>query len=627
MQQSLLLSAAFAAMFALVPTASALCLTPNCAPRRPAPNCARAPVHAVRAQLGGGGLGALWDGLMGGAPTEYTPLEERETSTEELEYVPLVLVVGATGRTGRVIVRKLTLQGFRVSVLVRSLATDTLNLLGSGVSYSYGDMGNYRSLLDAMEDVDKVVFAASAADGEDELAGLQNVLRAFQDTRTFMYGEAEATKLSLFKFRKPDHFNRWAIESDGADDAVAKRLAAAGMRASPSVAYWKRSPTGSHSNAVFVGHVFDPYLGSAVVSAALDPTLAEAPRLLAGGALAPAASSSAADRTLEGGGGRLTIADARALDEARVRAEAEAAAAAAAAGEAELTLHEYSGLVLKAIGDGQVYTAILRTAEYATTRVEWHADFATKEGSFVHARLPFSTFTPHRDGRPINAAAAGGELDRRAVRDIALAYFPVRNGPESVEGSFYLSLAHVKAYRRRDEPEVRRAQFWRNSGAILAQFWRNSAHFSDGAARPPRRSSSCRTEASRRSRRAPTLWGWARPSPSTRSAPPPPARRVPPPRRRRSGRCAPPKARRSPRRRARRWRRARRPRRRRWRRWRRRRLEWGSRRRCRPTTWWRRERERRRRRRRRRQWRRRWRRSRRRWRRRRWRRRRAAARR
>ena len=238
---------------------------------------------------------------MGGAPTG-TPLEERETSTEELEYVPLVLVVGATGRTGRVIVRKLTLQGFRVSVLVRSLATDTLNLLGSGVSYSYGDMGNYRSLLDAMEDVDKVVFAASAADGEDELAGLQNVLRAFQDTRTFMYGEAEATKLSLFKFRKPDHFNRWAIESDGADDAVAKRLAAAGMRASPSVAYWKRSPTGSHSNAVFVGHVFDPYLGSAVVSAALDPTLAEAPRLLAGGARAR--------RVV--GGGRPTLARAAA---------------------------------------------------------------------------------------------------------------------------------------------------------------------------------------------------------------------------------------------------------------------------------------------------------------------------
>ena len=47
MQQSLLLAAAFAAMFALVPTASALCLTPNCAPRRPASNCARAPAHSL----------------------------------------------------------------------------------------------------------------------------------------------------------------------------------------------------------------------------------------------------------------------------------------------------------------------------------------------------------------------------------------------------------------------------------------------------------------------------------------------------------------------------------------------------------------------------------------------------
>ena len=167
MQQSLLLAAAFAAMFALVPTASALCLTPN---------CARAPVHAVRAQLSGGGLGALWDGLMGGAPTEYTPLEERETSTEELEYVPLVLVVGATGRTGRVIVRKLTLQGFRVSVLVRSLATDTLNLLGSGVSYSYGDMTDYRRLLDAMEDVEKVTFDLLALGAEKRTHALSHSL-------------------------------------------------------------------------------------------------------------------------------------------------------------------------------------------------------------------------------------------------------------------------------------------------------------------------------------------------------------------------------------------------------------------------------------------------------------------
>ena len=53
-------------------------------------------------------------------------------------------------RAGRIIVRKLLLRGFRVAVLVRSLSSETLNLLGSGVSYSYGDMTDYKSLLDAM---------------------------------------------------------------------------------------------------------------------------------------------------------------------------------------------------------------------------------------------------------------------------------------------------------------------------------------------------------------------------------------------------------------------------------------------------------------------------------------------
>merc|ERR1719440_1460601 len=110
----------------------------------------------------------------------------RAAPAEDREYVPLVLVIGAAGRTGRIIVRKLVLQGFRVAVLVRSLSSETLNLLGSGVSYSYGDMLDYRSLLDAMEDVDKVVFAADTGRGDEELRGLSNVIRSFQDTRTFM---------------------------------------------------------------------------------------------------------------------------------------------------------------------------------------------------------------------------------------------------------------------------------------------------------------------------------------------------------------------------------------------------------------------------------------------------------
>jgi hypothetical protein len=122
--------------------------------------CARS--HASTMQLGGG-FGGLLRNVLGGQGEQVDPRADddfRAAPAEELEYVPLVLVIGATGRTGRIIVRKLVLQGFRVAVLVRSLSTETLNLLGSGVSYSYGDMTDYRTLLDAMENVDRVVFAA-----------------------------------------------------------------------------------------------------------------------------------------------------------------------------------------------------------------------------------------------------------------------------------------------------------------------------------------------------------------------------------------------------------------------------------------------------------------------------------
>merc|ERR1719478_1086131 len=158
-------------------------------------------------------------------------------ATEDLEFIPLVLVVGATGRTGRIIVRKLVLQGFRVAVLVRSLSSDTLNLLGSGVTYSYGDMQDYQTLLDAMEDVDKIVFVASSTEPDAELEGLQNVVRAFHDTRTFMYGEAEATKLNLFKFRKESDFARWAIEREKGSSVGLQMLEAdSEQAASPNTA-------------------------------------------------------------------------------------------------------------------------------------------------------------------------------------------------------------------------------------------------------------------------------------------------------------------------------------------------------------------------------------------------------
>jgi len=421
-------------------------------------------------------LRGLWKSLVKPSEVPVSELTRFEEAPEaDTEFVPLVLVIGATGRMGRLIVRKLVLQGFRVSVLVRSLSSETLNLLGSGVSYSYGDMTDYRSLLDAMEDVDRVIFAADAEDDE-ELDGLQAVLRSFQDTRTFMYGDAESTKLSLFKMRRDRDFNRWRVEASSGD--VASRLQSAGVGPKPSTVLWKRS--GAHRNGVFVGRVFDTYLGAAVIGCSLSGLLLGATPVTFGTveAAAPASlpASEAVERRVdvtdgkaytraefidEYGGTRQwdvakpapTAAAAGGRGEAEIEGEVDRVVAAAAAAEVPLNLGEYSGLVIRAISDGKKYTAVLRTPEYARSGLEYHADFtataATKR--FDTVRLPFSTFVPVRDGRRVLDAP---ELDRRQLVGLALAFYPQRNNPSQTTGEFYLSVANVKAFRKRDEPEI-----------------------------------------------------------------------------------------------------------------------------------------------------------------------------
>lgn len=214
----------------------------------------------------------------GSAPlfTERNPLFDRLTGDD---YVPEVLVVGATGEVGRLLVRRLLLDGrFRVRVLVRDLYSTTLNLLGTGVTYCQGDLGNVESLEYAVTDVDKIVFCAGAprpdesdfqekftdyidenlkekellpkstphrkvespsperegkSDAEwNELeyvlelrsrlaeqvdcVGMQNLVRAYQNVRHADFGTPQAAKRSLFKFQKrPEDFNLFAIDTDG----------------------------------------------------------------------------------------------------------------------------------------------------------------------------------------------------------------------------------------------------------------------------------------------------------------------------------------------------------------------------------------------------------------------------
>lgn len=195
--------------------------------------------------------------------SERNPLLER---MEEDGYVPEVLVVGATGEVGRLVVRRLLLDGrFRVRVLVRDLYSKTLNLLGTGVTYCQGDLGNVESLEYALTDVDKIVFCAAAprpdeTDFQDKFQtfvqenldnttnvvpstktrsdleweqledvlqvraqlaeqvdciGMQNLVRAYQNVRHADYGTSQAAKRSLFKFQdRPEDFNVFAIDNE-----------------------------------------------------------------------------------------------------------------------------------------------------------------------------------------------------------------------------------------------------------------------------------------------------------------------------------------------------------------------------------------------------------------------------
>ena len=199
----------------------------------------------------------------------------RAEALDPIDYIPEVLVVGATGEIGRLVVRRLLLEGrgrFRVRVLVRDLYSQTLNLLGTGVSYCQGDLNDIESLEYSLTDVDKIVYVAGAPKSDEtdfqrkfqlyleennlqldqnhdnnntdklsnleweqmtsvlevrsELAeqvdciGMKNLVTAYQNVRHTDYGTSQAAKRSLFKFSKNSNdFDLFAVDDGDDDDA------------------------------------------------------------------------------------------------------------------------------------------------------------------------------------------------------------------------------------------------------------------------------------------------------------------------------------------------------------------------------------------------------------------------
>lgn len=117
--------------------------------------------------------------------------EDMSLGTFETPQAPFtnVLVVGGTGRVGRVLVRKLLLRGYSVKVFVRNSEGDAQDVLPASVELFEGDVGNLADCQRAVEGVDKIVYCASSTiaitaniNRVDE-AGVGNVARAFLDAK------------------------------------------------------------------------------------------------------------------------------------------------------------------------------------------------------------------------------------------------------------------------------------------------------------------------------------------------------------------------------------------------------------------------------------------------------------
>lgn len=67
-----------------------------------------------------------------------------------------VLVVGGTGRVGRIVVRKLLLRGYSVRVMCRDMSDEAAQNLPSSAELVKGDVGNIEDCVKATRGVDKV---------------------------------------------------------------------------------------------------------------------------------------------------------------------------------------------------------------------------------------------------------------------------------------------------------------------------------------------------------------------------------------------------------------------------------------------------------------------------------------
>ena len=364
------------------------------------------------------------DLLAGDDLTEYETPNARFTT---------VLVVGAAGRVGRVLVRKLLLRGYTVKALVRK--ESDREILPDKVQAYVGDVSDAKTLELAMSGVNKVVYCARAKTFmASELAnvdseGVRVAAKALQDYNNSLAsrraGRSQKSKQMLYSFAKfRDVFEDWTVDETRLVNPEDGRWQAA-AEVAQRVFFDKEEKDASDSTdgrspyPTFSGYVFAK-TGVAQISCACD-----------------------------------------------------ALGSGDAAGAVVLRDHE--GVLLRLRGDGKRYSVVL--SEGGVEGRTFIAPFATT-GKWQIVRIPFSQFRPEVFNRAYNS---GGDaevdvvapVDLNAIERVGLR-FEARNqsrsagagtnggggGPEWMSeldapsnNSFELELEYVKALPKGEETD------------------------------------------------------------------------------------------------------------------------------------------------------------------------------
>ncbi|KAI3759842.1 hypothetical protein L6452_07943 [Arctium lappa] len=252
-----------------------------------------------------------------------------------------VLVVGATSRVGRIVVRKLMLRGYSVKALVRNADQQVVDMLPTSVKVVIGDVGDPATLRVAVEGCNKIIYCATARSSitvdlnRVDHQGVYNLSKAFQDYNNKLAqlraGKSSKSKLLLAKFKSADSLKGWDVRKGTYfQDAVAAKYDG-GMDAK-----FEFSESGE---AVFSGYVFTRG-GYVELSTKLSLPLGS-------------------------------------------------------------TLDRYEGLILSVGGNGRSYVLILESGPSADTSQSnlYFSRISTKVG-FCRVRVPFTSFRPVNPADP-----------------------------------------------------------------------------------------------------------------------------------------------------------------------------------------------------------------------------------